>query len=226
MLEDIIKIFYPDLCINCGCILHKKENILCLVCRVEVPIAIHDYTNQISNLFFGRNEIKNIVSFLYFDKAGIVQKMIHHLKYKNRQDIGVFIGHWFCSVISEKEVFSNVDYIVPVPIHKKKLKNRGYNQLTTFGQTLSSVLDVPYFPNSLICIKDSNSQTKKNRYDRFSKNNKVFELINLDVFENKHVLLVDDIVTTGATLLSCIRALEVTKNINISIATIAFTVND
>lgn len=226
MLVDVLRIFYPDLCINCREVLYKNENVLCVICRNTLPIAIHDNHNKIANLFFGKIKVEKIVALIYFNRNGLGQELVHHLKYKNRQDIGVFIADYFADMIKEKIDIRNVDFIVPVPLHKIRLRERGYNQVTTFGKTLSDVLKVPYCPNNLIRIKANKSQTKKKRYTRFKDAQDLFEIKDLKLFENKHVLLIDDVVTTGATLLSCCNTLYQTKNINISIVTIAFTMSN
>lgn len=173
--------------------------------------------------FYGRVPVEKVRSFLYYQKDGITQKLIHQLKYKNQPEIGVFIGEWFGSNLVDMNVFEDIDYIVPVPLHPKKQRKRGYNQVTLFGETLSKILDVEYKPNVLIRSSTTKTQTLKQRFERFSDSNTKFKLANTTIFENKHVLLIDDVITTGATIEACANELLKTKNITISVATMAYT---
>ncbi|MGB1041859.1 MAG: ComF family protein [Tenacibaculum sp.] len=160
---------------------------------------------------------------MFYQKGGVTQKIIHQLKYKQQPEIGVFIAKWFGSLLKEEAVFKNIDFIVPVPLHEKKIKKRGYNQVTLFGETLSAILNTTYKPDVLVRKSLSKTQTFKHRFERFSNNNTKFVLTDKTMFEHKHILLIDDVITTGATLVSCCEELLKTKNITISIATIAYT---
>lgn len=223
--KDFLGLFYPNLCINCTRNLLKNETIVCTFCNNDLPlIQINNIReNQISEVFYGKIPIHSAVGLLYFRKGNSTQKLIHKLKYENRQDIGSFLGNWFGRELYENTQFSSVDHIIPVPLHKKRLKKRGYNQLTTFGTALSYQLKTSYTPNILIKTVTNKTQTLKNRFDRFDTADPKFKLTDYEYLENKHVLLIDDIITTGATIeLCCIELLKV-KNIKISIATIAFT---
>ncbi|MDY0780618.1 ComF family protein [Tenacibaculum sp. IB213877] len=224
-LKDFTKLFYPELCVGCNSNLYSSELILCSSCRFDLPILdIEDpEKNLVASSFYGRIPIKHAVSLLSFQKENTTQKLIHHLKYKNNQEIGSFLGQWFRNHLKEKNFFSDIDYIIPVPLHPKKLQKRGYNQVTTFGKSLSKELEISYQENILQRVDLSSTQTLKKRFERFSNENTKFKLTNLTFFENKHVLLVDDVITTGATLEACCNELLKTKNITISIATMAFT---
>ena len=225
LLKDIFRLFYPDLCLNCDKNLLKEEPVLCVFCRHDLPkINLKNYrTNEITAIFNGRVAINSAASFLYFRKKGIAKQLIHHLKYKNRQDIGSFIGDWFGYELYKSGEFKNIDYILPVPLHASKLKNRGYNQVTKFGNSLSSILKIPYQPDILLRVSSTKTQTFKKRFERFSNTTTKFNLTNTSIFKNKHVLLIDDVITTGATLEACCNELLKSSNITISIITIAFT---
>jgi ComF family protein len=224
-LKDIFYLFYPNLCVNCAISLLQNENYLCTNCCNELPIIDeneHVNVTLLSN-FYGKVLIKDMRSFVYYQKHGITQKMIHQLKYKNQPEIGMFIGNWFGEKLKESGVFNDVDYIVPVPLHRKKLKTRGYNQLTKFGETLSTILNIEYKPDILVKSSIAKTQTFKQRFERFSDNKTIFNLTDIELFENKRILLIDDVITTGATLVACSKELLKTKNITISIATMAYT---
>ena len=222
--KDIFYLFYPNLCINCDNSLLQSETYLCLDCNNKLPIINSiDYKNIASTTFYGKAVVKNVTSFLYFQKDGITQKIIHQLKYKNQIELGMFIGKWFGYKLKESTIFKDVDYLIPVPLHNSKLKKRGYNQLTMFGEALSEILNVEYKTDVLVKTCIAKTQTFKQRFERFANNKTKFNLTDLHVFENKHVLLIDDVITTGATLVSCSNELSKTKNITISIATMAYT---
>lgn len=225
ILKDILLIFFPNFCLNCNLHLLHNEFILCTICRHDVPlIQLEDYSkNEITSVFYGKVEIQYAASFLYYRKKGITKKLIHDLKYKNNEEIGLFIANWFGQILIQSEAFKNIDYIVPVPLHTSKLKKRGYNQLTTFGERLSELLDIKYNAAILERITATKTQTLKKRFDRFSNTNTKFNIIDTTFFTNKHILLIDDVITTGATLEACCNELQKTKNIKISIVTMAFT---
>ena len=224
-MDDFLYLFYPKLCAICEHQLVKNETVLCTFCRHDLPLIYYsDYkNNKISQAFYGKIPIKKAMSLFIYRKDGKTKELIHQLKYKGNQEIGVFFGNWFGEILKENQEFSSVDFIIPVPLHKKKLKTRGFNQLTTFGERLSSHLKIPYLENILIKTSSTKTQTFKNRLERFTNSETKFLLSNNTILENKHVLLIDDVITTGATLESCCKELLKTKNIKISIASMAFT---
>ena len=224
-LKDIFYLFYPNLCINCTTILLQNEQYLCVGCVSGLPLIDDDeYTNvTLKSVFYGKVPVKNVRSFLYFQKHGITQKIIHQLKYKNQPEIGNYIGKWFGARLSESKIFKDVDYIVPVPLHAKKLKKRGYNQVVNFGRSLSDVLKIKYKPAILLRTSITKTQTLKQRFERFTNSRTKFKLTDKELFKNKHILLIDDVITTGATLEACCNELLKTEGIIISIATMAYT---
>jgi ComF family protein len=224
-LNDVLHLFYPKVCITCKSTLLQTEKMLCTLCRHDLPIICYnDYKdNKIKSTFYGRIPIENATSFLFYRNEGKTKEIIHDLKYKGNQKIGDWIGNWLGTILKESKDFSDIDYIVPVPLHPKKLKQRGYNQLTTFGKQLAKHLNAFYLPNVLIRVSSSKTQTFKQRFERFSNNNTKFKIIYKHQLQNKHVLLIDDVITTGATLESCCKELLKSNNVKISIATMAYT---
>ena len=225
LLRDLLASLFPKLCVLCEEHLIGMETILCANCTHNLPIIDNNShtNNALRNTFYEISSLQKIKSFLYFKKHGNVQQLIHLLKYKNRQDIGSFLGHWFINSLVNDINFLNIDYIIPVPLHPKRFKERGFNQLTIFGETLAKHLNTIYLPNVLKRISNDNTQTFKSRFERFNAANTKFTLTDLLILQNKHVLLIDDVITTGATLVACCKELEKTKNIKISIATMAYT---
>lgn len=224
-LKDIIYIFFPELCLCCNEHLATNEKIICLNCRHDLPLTHFSFeqNNLIEKTFYGRIPVKSATSLFYFLKKGKAQQLIHQLKYKNQQQVGLFIGNWLGDEIIESRRFENIDCIIPVPLHKKKLKKRGYNQVTTFGESLSKKLNIPFYENILTRISFTKTQTKKIRFDRWKNVEELFYVQHKLTLENRHVLLIDDIVTTGATLESCYLALKEITNLKISIACMAYT---
>jgi ComF family protein len=225
IFKDIFHLFFPDICFCCDKVLTTNEKSICITCRHELPETNYTFQkdNPLEKIFYGRTKIEAATSLLFFHKKGIVQKLIHNLKYKGHQEIGILLGEWLGEDLKKSHRYANIDYIIPVPLHKKRLKERGYNQVEKFGITLSKALEKPYINDVLIRRGSRESQTKKRRTERFSNTNELFYLTNAQTFENKHILILDDIITTGATIDSCANELLKTKNIKISVAVMAFT---
>ena len=224
-LHNLFNLFYPNNCVCCEQPLLDQERLICLECRFDLPFI--DNGNYESNLLTqtleGRIIIEKGASFLYYHPIGKVKKLIHQLKYKNNQEVGEFLGNWFGKKLLESGVFTGIDYIIPVPLHKKKLRKRGYNQLTKFGEILGEILEISYLENVLTRTSASKTQTFKKRIDRFRNLDTKFNNIHKDILNNKHVLLIDDVVTTGATLEACCKEILKSENVKISIVTLALT---
>lgn len=225
MLQKIISIFYPNVCISCFEHLLNQEKFLCLNCKNNLPkLDIENpKENQIKGVFYGKVPIENAISFLIFRKQNSTQKLIHELKYHNNKEIGSFLGNWFGNILKEKKWLTDIDIVISVPLHPKKLKKRGYNQVDLFAKTLSEILKTDFVSDILVRTSEHTTQTFYNRFKRFENSKTLFCLLDDSYFENKHVLLVDDVITTGATLVSCCEELLKTKKIKISIATMAYT---
>lgn len=224
-LNDLFHLFYPKLCANCEQQLVQNETVICTFCRHDLPLTnFTDYTeNKVSKIFYGRVSIEKAYSLLFFRKKGITKKLIHELKYKGNEEIGVFFGNWLGELLAENKKFADIDCIIPVPLHPKRKKERGYNQVHKFGVYLSEHLNIQLIENKLIRDSSSKTQTFKSRFERFSDLETKFFLNDVSFFENKHVLLIDDVITTGATIEACAKELQKTPEIKISILTIAFT---
>jgi ComF family protein len=224
-LKDIFTIFYPDICLCCKDQLTTNEQLVCLECRHDLPVTNFTFeaNNIVEKIFYGRANVEEVTSLFYFLKKGKVQELIHQLKYKNQQKVGAFIGDWLGEILLNSKRFKTIDCIIPVPLHKKKQQLRGYNQVSTFGQSLSQKLNIPFYQDILLKTSATKTQTKKLRLDRWKNSEHKFVVNTKNVIENKHILLIDDIITTGATLEACINAFKPYKNIKISIATMAYT---
>lgn len=222
MLFDFIALIYPENCAACGQTLLKNEKTLCTHCIIQLPKTNYWLykDNPVSKIFWGRIPVENACSFLHFTKGGNVQHLLHQLKYKGNQMAGILAGKLFGSELLNTP-FSEIDAIVPVPLHLAKLKKRGYNQSELIAQGLSESIQKPLAKNWLIRKIASETQTKKNRFMRWENVKEIFATDNEAEFEGKHILLVDDVVTTGATIEACAQLLLKVKNVKVSIAALA-----
>ncbi len=226
IFSDILNLFYPNACVQCSKSLHTNETLLCIQCRHDLPYAYyHEKNNPLKKLFFGKLPIVSATSLFLFHKNGTAQTLIHLLKYKQQEYIGSFLGYLLAEELKKNQLFDTIDMIIPVPIHQKRITKRGYNQLTLLGKTLSKELQIPFNESILIKTEPSRTQTLKNKLDRRKNTENSFKLTDTSVLENKKILLLDDVITTGATIEACARELLKTKNVAISIASVAHTPN-
>ena len=223
MFHDFLNLLFPRFCHGCSKELLANEKIICTLCLHELPLTLsHKERENVSKkVFYGRVNIENAVSFLVFEKKGTVQKLIHDLKYKGYQEIGGFFGRWLGNEIREQKNFKNITAVVPVPLHKTKLRKRGYNQVERFGREIARILEVPYVDTVLVKKTSTKTQTIKKRFARWGSMEETFMIENPQILEHHHVLLVDDLVTTGATLEACALNLLKISGTKVSIATMA-----
>ena len=225
LLDDFICLIFPKICACCGNSLWKHEKVICTFCDFHLPRTnFHlEKDNPVTFTFEGRVNIESGGAFFYFNKGNRVQQLIHQLKYKGRRDIGVFIGEKYGFYLKNSPFFDAIDLILPVPLHKKRRMQRGYNQSEEFAVGLGKTMNLPFNPYLLYRCKATETQTRKSRFSRWQNVADIFAVNDPSVLEHKHVLLVDDVITTGATLEACIRVLSSIPGIKVSIAAIAYT---
>ncbi|MEH6763593.1 MAG: phosphoribosyltransferase family protein [Aequorivita antarctica] len=218
----MLNLLFPKVCMGCKELLYKGEEVLCLECIHSLPVASFHKTGSemLKDKFYGRFLVKNATALVYFQKRGLTQELLHNLKYRGKKEISSFFGKWMGAELAEINQYREIEMVIPVPLHKQKLKKRGFNQVEGFGKEIALALNVPYRDDILIKISKTGSQVFKTRILRFEAE-ELFYTQNLGEIKNKHVLLVDDIITTGATLEKCALQLLKGENVNISIATIA-----
>lgn len=225
MIKNLINLLFPPLCVACNSILLQNETILCLKCRHELPFTDHHITtdNATGKKFYGRLLLVHASSLLYYRKKGITQQLIRKLKYEGRQEIGILLAEWFLHRFKNNPDLKTVTDIIPVPLHPKRLRERGYNQLTLLGRTLADGLHVYYNEQLLFRKHYSKTQTRKTIFRRTELNNELFDLNITDKDHGKHFLLIDDVITSGATLEACGRLLLKIPDARLSIVTLAYT---
>ncbi|MEZ4797156.1 MAG: phosphoribosyltransferase family protein [Flavobacteriaceae bacterium] len=223
MIKNLLNLFFPKVCSGCTNILSDHEEYLCTKCRHDLPVTNYHFNNDksVEKIFYGRAKIINATALLRFEKKSIVQHLLHNLKYKGQEDIGLFLGKWLGHELALVEAYKSIDIVIPVPLHKKKLRKRGYNQTAKFGIEIAKVLNAKYVDNVLVKTTNTKTQVFKNRLARWTSDNEIFGIKNHALIESKHVLLVDDIITTGATIESCANILNKVNNVKISVACMA-----
>ncbi len=224
-LSDFFSLIFPNICACCGNSLFKHEEVICNFCEVRLPKTMyhHGEENPVTEIFRGRSDIFSAAASYHFNKGNKVQFLVHQLKYKNRPDIGFFLGKRYGQDLRDSPFFKSADVIIPVPLHKKKKVKRGYNQSEQFANGLAWSMKIPVDITTLDKTKATETQTKKSRFKRWENVKEIFTVTDKETLKGQHILLVDDVITTGATIESCVIALQVIDGVRISIAAIAAT---
>lgn len=223
MIKNLINIFFPQVCYGCNSFLSDNEKYVCTSCRHELPVTNFHFDNKeaVKKVLYGRVKLEHATALLRFEKKGIVQQLLHKLKYKGYEDIGLLLGGWLGTELKEMGDYNDIDIVIPVPLHKRKLKKRGYNQVEKFAKEVASILEVPYKDQVLQKSSSTSTQVFKKRIARWGDKDEVFTLANPSLIANKHILLCDDIITTGATIEACANELLKAPNVKISVVTMA-----
>lgn len=221
--NSLLDLIYPRICQSCGNTLFKHETILCLLCEARLPLTNthQESDNVIEQLFWGRCQLYSAAARHVYQAGGKVQHLIHQLKYKNKPEIGVYLGEIYGRELMKSEKFRSVSVIIPVPLHLKKLSSRGYNQSEKIAEGLAKTMRGQLNTKSLIRKVATETQTRKNRWERYKNTKEIFALENSEILENKHILLVDDVITTGSTIEGCVKLLSEIPGIKISVVALA-----
>lgn len=219
ILRDFLNFFFPDLCTVCKEKLANGEKHICLECLLLLPKTNYHLQadNRLEDFFAGRIPFQRIAAYTYFVKGGSIQNIIHELKYKNNPEIGIFIGQLCGEDMKGCDFLSPIDYIVPVPLHPKRQKQRGYNQSLEICKGISERTGIAIDSSTLVRIVNNPSQTKNSRFERWNNVEGIFAIKDNEIFEGKHILLVDDVITTGSTLEACAKELIKSKGCKVSI---------
>lgn len=223
LLFYLTELLFPRLCVVCGDKLIEQEQSICLHCLHHLPRTnFHlEPENRVAQLFYGRVQIEFATSFFYFSKGSSYQTLLHNLKYKGMKEIGEEIGKHFGIDLLQSPEFSSVDIICPVPLHPQKEKKRGYNQSWWIASGIARQMQKELSDDNLKRVTATETQTRKSRFERWQNVEGIFELTNPEAFSGKHILLVDDVVTTGSTLEACAQTIISQSNAKVSIATLA-----
>ena len=222
-IDDFVSLIYPRLCCTCARHLLKEEKFLCFICLNDLPYTgfIEMPQNPVQDIFYSRVKVNRAASYLEFEKGNKTQLILHELKYRSNPEIGNYFGEIIGSEMKDSSLYNDIDAIIPVPIHKSKLESRGYNQSEYIADGISKATNIQVIDREVIRVKNSVSQTKKGRYERWENVQSIFRLKPDRIKSAKHLLLVDDVVTTGATLESLSKCLNSYKKFEISILTLA-----
>lgn len=224
LVDDFISLFYPRTCMACGSTLFHNEEVICTSCLLHLPkTGFHKIKdNPVAQVFWGRANLESAAALFYYRKGGKVQHLIHQMKYLGHKEIGIFLGELYGSSLKRSEYFKTVDTIIPIPLHKKKLKKRGFNQAEIFAKGLANTMNVPVDIHTVYRDVATSTQTKKSRYKRWENVSDIFKLQDLNTLAEKHVLVVDDVITTGSTMEACVNTLQNVPGIRISVVSIGF----
>ncbi len=222
MIKNLINLFFPPVCEACDNALQDNESSICITCRHELPVTNFHFDNceNVKKVLYGRVQLENATALLYFSKKGKVQQILHNLKYKGHEHISELLGSWLGAELQSLEAYQQLDVVIPVPLYKTRLKKRGYNQVTGFGRAIANALNIEYNDTVLQRIKSTQTKVFKGRSTRYE-DNSVFDISPNSSLNGKHILLVDDIITTGATVEACSKQLLKIPNIKLSLATMA-----
>ncbi|HNV99013.1 MAG TPA: ComF family protein [Chitinophagales bacterium] len=224
VLRDVGDLLFPRICVACHMPLLQHEQIICLKCRVTLPRT--DFgawpDNPVAKKFWGKIPVEGAVAMLHFHKGSKVQSMMHALKYRNRKDVGVLLGNFLGNYIRQHQLFTRADCISTVPLHADKLAIRGYNQCDVIAEGVQQILQLPILNHALVRKQFTSTQTKKSRLERWENVREVFEVSEPDLVIHKHILLIDDVITTGSTLEACAMQLIAQPHTKVSIAAVAY----
>lgn len=223
-LRDFTYFIYPSVCVGCGKVLSRNENVFCTYCVHELSKT--DFHLHRENAFYkrmwGRLEIQHALSFLYHEKGNKTQSLLHELKYRDKTQAGVSVGMWYGTVLKEmNHPVCKADIILPIPLHAKKKQKRGYNQSDYLAEGLAESLGIEWRSDVLERVTETISQTRKNKYERWENVQNIFRVKRPAAIKGKHVVLVDDVVTTGSTLEVCGKELLSASAGSLSLLTIA-----
>ncbi len=226
LLDDFLSILFPRICYGCGNHLMRNENVICVECRVLIPqTGYHTMPgNPVAQLFWGRCLVERAAAFSFYNRGSRIRKLIHALKYKGVKEIGTELGFIYGSSLKSSGFLDGIDLIIPVPLHTSKQRSRGFNQSLVISEGLSSVTGIGLDSGALVRPVKTQTQTKRSRYERWTNVDGIFTVTAPERLTGKHILLVDDVITTGSTVEACVNELLKTDGVKISVISLAYAV--
>ncbi|MES1222827.1 MAG: ComF family protein [Bacteroidota bacterium] len=222
-ISNLAHLLFPHVCVNCGSDALNDLQLLCFHCLSELPytnFALHA-NNPVEKKFWGRLPVKAAASLFYFNKDSAVQHLLHQLKYQGKKEVGIYLGKMLGEKLVNSNRFMHIDAIIPLPLATKKEMLRGFNQSTIIANGMAEVMNIPVCKNIIIRTKATESQIHKTRIERWENMKDVFSLTNADAIAGKNIILVDDVITTGATAESCGATLLQAKGVSLNIVSVA-----
>jgi len=225
LLANFVSLLYPKLCVVCGEPLVENEKFFCFACYLRLPRTNYHlmHENQAIERLAGKISLEKASSYFYYNKGGIAQKLIAEIKYRGNQQLGEWMGSHLAKDMISSGFFQGIDYMVPVPLHRSKEKKRGFNQAEKIAAGISQVTKIPIETANVFRAKANTTQTRKGLFDRWKNTLNLFQLNNPALFKEKHVLIIDDVLTTGSTVESVAQSLLKSPGIKISLLTLAIT---
>lgn len=225
MINALLHLFFPKYCYACDEGISSDLEHICLNCRNEIPRGFDTQQKRtsIEKLFWGKVKLERTAAYLTFEKNAKVQKIIHHLKYNGKKEIGITLGEMAATELVENHFFDGIDYLIPIPIHQLKEKIRGYNQSHFIAEGVYNITNIPVDKTSILKVVHTQSQTRKGKYKRWENVSSTFELQEKNQLQGKHILLIDDVLTTGSTIEACAQELQKIPDTKLSLLVIAFT---
>ena len=224
--DDFISLLFPRLCYGCGNHLLRNEYLICTECFVVIPRTNFHLQNDnpLAQLFWGRCLIEKAAAFSFFNRGSRIRNIIHNLKYKGIKELGYELGRIYGLSLKSSGFTVDIDLIIPVPLHPSKKNIRGFNQSESISLGIADATGLPVDTNSLARTKVSATQTRRSRYERWTNVEGIFRVTGPDIIRDKHILLVDDVITTGSTIESCANELLKVKGVKVSVVALAFAV--
>ncbi len=226
LFADFIELVFPSACLGCGQIIASGELVLCTNCRFALPETGHHRAGQqdLSNKFAGKIPVTAAYSYLHFTKGGTVQRLIHRIKYNGRKEAGRDVARWYGhQLAAENQLIVKADMLIGVPLHESRLRQRGYNQADWIAEGMADGLGILHRTDVLVRVKFAGSQTRRNRLERWQNVKTVFAVAKPDDVKDKHIIIVDDVMTTGATIEACAIELLKAGCREVSVLTLAAT---
>ncbi|HEY5470972.1 MAG TPA: ComF family protein [Bacteroidales bacterium] len=224
--DDFISLLFPRLCYACGNHLLRNEKLICTECYVLIPRTNYhmEEANPVAQLFWGRCLIEKAAAFSFYNRGSRIRNLIHNLKYKGVTEVGFELGRIYGLSLKSSGFMDDVDLIIPVPLHPSKKRSRGFNQCDIISSGLSDVTGVPVDTDSLVRVTVSDTQTKRSRYERWTNVEGIFMVTDSENLKGQHILLIDDVITTGSTIESCTNELLKVEGVKVSVVALAFAV--